>query len=293
CLAEGQQDTDVEARPTSLISPYGVATLELQANFPPSTGTDPNPAQPATKQRMTFSKDSRDFCPGPLCDHQKMELTSRNTLGVWEPKVVSGGGYTVAASQCSNPPDCTTGQAGIPARVSVGLTDAVQPVISAEDPFAVRIGICYTDTTGKHPADSFTITRGYHSWGGNGSNTADLDLQQFFNNLTDRYPKGATETCINLDVQTCFRPEGPNPPLQCRNLDPVRGCPAHGVTAVPTDGACTHPSVEGTDAFDRPACIFPKDELTKLDCKDTAKNCVAQMTPADKKFYYDQASGML
>ncbi|HEV8455755.1 MAG TPA: G8 domain-containing protein, partial [Gemmatimonadales bacterium] len=181
CLAEGQQDTDVEARPTSLISPYGVATLELQANFPPSTGPDPNPAQPATKQRMTFSKDSKDFCPGPLCDHQKMELTSRNTLGVWEPKVVSGGGYTVAASPCSNPPDCTQGQGGIPARVSVGLTDAVKPVISPEDPFAVRIGICYTDTTGKHPAGNFTITRGYRSWGGNGSNTADLDLQQFFN----------------------------------------------------------------------------------------------------------------
>jgi hypothetical protein len=33
--------------------------------------------------------------------------------------------------------------------------------------------------------------------------------------------------------------------------------------------------------------------LTKLDCKDTAKNCVAQLTPADEKFYYDQTSGML
>jgi len=36
------------------------------------------------------------------------------------------------------------GQAGIPARVSVGLTDAVKPDIK-EDAFAVRIGICYTD----------------------------------------------------------------------------------------------------------------------------------------------------
>jgi hypothetical protein len=176
--------------------------------------------------------------------------------------------------------------------VSVGLTDAVKPVINADHPFAVRIGICYTDTSGTHPADNFTITRGYHSWGGNGTNLNDPDVQQFFNNLTDRFPKGATETCINLDVQTCFRPEGQNQPLQCRNLDPVRGCPAHGVTAVPKEG-CQAPSVEGKDAFDRPACIFPKDELTKLDCTDTAKNCVAQLTPADQKFFYDQTSGML
>ena len=293
CLAEGQQDTDVEARPTSLISPYGVATLEFQGNFPPSQAAPPgpNPAQPATKQRLTFTKDYKDFCPGPLCDHQKMELTSRNTLGVWEPKVVSGVGYTVAASPCSNPPNCTTGEAGIPARVSVGLTDAVKPVISAEHPFAVRMGICYTNTDGSHPpAGNFTITRGYHSWGGNGTNFNDLDVQQYFNNLTDRYPKGATETCINLDMQTCF--EKDNQTL-CRNLDPVTGCPAHGVTAVPPSGNCPHPSVQGTDAFDRPACIFPKDELTKLDCTDTGKNCVAKLTPGDNKFHYDQASGML
>lgn len=135
---------------------------------------------------MTFTKDYKDFCPGPLCDHQKMELTSRNMLGVWEPKVVSGVGYTVAASPCSNPPDCTTGEAGIPARVSVGLTDAVKPVISAEHPFAVRMGICYTNTDGSHPpADKFTITRGYHSWGGNGTNFNDLDVQQYFNILTE------------------------------------------------------------------------------------------------------------
>ena len=120
--------------------------------------------------------------------------------------------------------------------MSVGLTDAVKPVISAEHPFAVRIGICYTDTDGTHPAGTFTITRGYHSWGGNGTNFNDLDVQQFFNNLTDRYPKGATETCINLDVQTCFDEGQPDP--SCRNLDPVTGCPAHGVTAVPKNGGC-------------------------------------------------------
>ena len=53
CLAEGQQDTDVEARPTSLISPYGVATLELQANFPPSTGRSPGPQPRATRHQAT------------------------------------------------------------------------------------------------------------------------------------------------------------------------------------------------------------------------------------------------
>ena len=196
----------------------------------------------------------------------------------------------MAASPCSNPPDCTGRvKLGIPARVTLGLTDAVKPVISTEDPFAVRIGICYTDTTGKHPAGTSRSPAAIAP--GAATDRISPIWTCSTSTILPIGTPGATETCINLDVQTCFDLKIRTTPAMPQSA--LGGRPANGVTAIPTDGACTHASVQGTDAFDRPACIFPKDQLTKLDCKDTAKNCVAQLTPADKKFYYDQASGML
>ena len=301
CLAEGQQDADVEARPTALMSPQGVATLEFQAAWPPSTATPPNPAAPGQKQRLTFAKDNKDFCgSGEPCVRETMALTSRNQLGVWEPKVVSGYGYTVTASPCSNPPDCTAGDSGIPKRVSLGLTDAIKPVISAADPFKVRVGLCYTGNDGfTHPNGDFTITRGYRSWGpGAGVEPNDIDLQQFFNNLVVRYPKGDTQTCHNLDTQDCIRLGSPDR-IECKNLDPVKGCPANGVTPIPT-GADTNVNngcPAGTtfvkqDQQDRPACIYPKTTLTQLTCATgTPGDCLKKLT--DKQYFYDKASGML
>jgi hypothetical protein len=295
CLAEGQQDADIEARPTALMSPHGVATLEFQAAYPPSQQTPPNPALPSTKQRLTFTKDSKDFCEsGGPCARQTMELTSRNTQGIWEPKVFSGFGYTVAASPCSNPPQCTEGQAGIPKRVSVGLTDAIKHVISATDPFRVRLGICYTGSDGaSHPSPNFTITRGYRSWGpGGGVNPSDTELQQYFNNLVSRYPKGKTETCHNLDTQDCVRLDGPDR-IECKNLDPAKGCPGNGVTPVPkATGTCPAGTTRvEQDEQNRPACIYPKTTLTALSCSGQPKDCVKQLT--DTTYYYDKMSGML
>ena len=43
-------------------------------------------------QQLTFYKDNLDFGT-----HGSMELKSRNGLGVWEPKVISGYGYVVRA----------------------------------------------------------------------------------------------------------------------------------------------------------------------------------------------------
>ncbi|MCE9624327.1 MAG: hypothetical protein K8R69_02565, partial [Deltaproteobacteria bacterium] len=105
CLSEGQQDNQVEGRPTSLISAGHYATLEFQGLFPSPLPKDP------IKQLMTFEKDQLEFD-----EHPEMKLTSRNGLGVWEPKVASGYGYTVGASTCTRKPDCAD-QAGIPARV--------------------------------------------------------------------------------------------------------------------------------------------------------------------------------
>jgi len=302
CLAEGQQDTDTEARPTSLITPLGVATLEFGGNFPPSLPpppppvVGPNPAQPATKQRLTFTKDYKEFCLDTahpeLCQHQSSQLTSRNTLGIWEPKVVSGYGYTVAASKCANPPACTTGDAGIPARVSVGLTDAVKPVISKDDPFFVRLGICYTNSDGTtHPAGNFTITRGYHSWGGAGTNFNLLDVRKFFNKLNNLYPKVQLpdhgDICENLDIQTCVSP------TKCENLDPERGCPAHGIAlkSAQTGSKCPDGTTEDKDRDSQDVCVYPKTELKPLTCSKTPKECVAELT--HDTFYYDQKSGLL
>ncbi len=265
CLAEGQQDTQAEGRPTSLISAGHYATLEFQALFPTPLPTDPS------KQLMTFQKDQKEFGENP-----EMHLTSRNGLGVWEPKVASGYGYTVQASTCTKPV-CNPNDAGIPARVSVGLTDAVKPGINEDNPFYVRVGICYTnnDAPGSHPANNFTIRRGHRSWGGNGTNTSDPDLQQFFNVLINRYQG---QQCHILDFQ--------NPP----NRDPVNGCPATGVTSIPTGQSCPAPSTQGVDQAGSPACIYPTSTLDSVASIDLLKTNGA---PDLTKYFYDEAKGLL
>lgn len=261
CLAEGEQDAIAEGRPTSLISPGHYATLEFQALFPPPLPVDP------VKQLMTFAKDQEEFG-----EHPEMSLTSRNGLGVWEPKVASGYGYTVQASPCTRKPECSD-QSGIPPRVLVGLTDAVKPEIGEDDPFYVRIGICYTHQNGSYPANDFTITRGYRSWGGNGTNTQDPDLQKYFNVLQNRYQN---ETCHNLDFQ--------NPP----NRDPDTGCPASGVTPFLPDGPCP---VQTNDQQGRPACVFPTGTLSKADSVDEL--ILTDGFPDLTKYFYDESRGML
>jgi len=302
CLAEGQQDTDLEGRPTSLISPLGIATLEFQAAFPDPETKDPG--RPPTKQLLTFTKDYKEFCLDTthpeLCQHQSMPLTSRDRRGIWEPKVVSGYGYSVAASKCADPPACTTGDAGIPARVSVGVADAVGPEISKDNPFVVRLGICYTNSDGTtHPADgNFTITRGYRSWGGGIVETSDLDLRKYFNRLNRQYPK-VKDVDVNTDTEICDGLDSACEGTDCKNLRENLGCPAHGLVPVQHLPGKTCPADAKRDPekdrFNLDVCVFEKHELTKLVCSGTdeasRKKCLAGLT--HDQFYYDKDSGML
>jgi hypothetical protein len=59
-----------------------MATLELQVLFPPTNQTNNPPPPYLQKQQITFTKDAVDFVT-----YGAMTLTSRNALGVWEPKV--------------------------------------------------------------------------------------------------------------------------------------------------------------------------------------------------------------
>jgi len=235
CLSEGAQNAALEERPTSLISPGSMATLEFEALWP-----DPAPIETKHRQVITFTKDQLEFG-----QHQSMDLSGRDGRGVWEPKVTSGHGYTVKA------------ELGIPKRINVGVVDVVQPDISKDNPFYVRLGVCYTNATGTPlTADDFTITRGYKSWGGAGIFFfLDPDLNLLWNRLENRYN---SQVCIDLD--------NANP----RNLDPTNGCPAAGVTVVPT-GGCPAGSTEIADLLPpvptiphpRPACVYPTKPLKK------------------------------
>ena len=307
CLSEGQQDSDTEKRPTSLMSAANMATLEFGALWPPRVAA-PGP-DPGYSQEITFTKDSLDYA-----EHQQMTLvTGRNGQGVWEPKVASGFGYTITAAPGIFPagaplptppipicaPDgnmpgkvpCLTGT-GIPTVVDVGFTDAVKPSTSQTTPFFVRVGICYTSTdqTHRHPADPgmFTISRGYKSYGGGNVSDRDTDLRLFWNKLENRYQG---QTCNNLDVQV------PN------NLpsDPSKGCPADGVTGVPP-GGCPQGSTLGTAQDGTPACIYPKMEMTSVYddadcCPQRDISCIRCLKNGDlpvlDQYFYDPATGWL
>ncbi|WP_280153557.1 hypothetical protein [Piscinibacter sp. XHJ-5] len=261
CLSAGQQDQQFEGRATSLISPGNMATLEFEALWP---------GGPAGQnwQDLSFFKDSLDYGK-----HQSMTLFGRNGQGIWEPKVTSGFGYSVLKAFPSSVPGVVAGPAGIPSIVRVGFTDAVKPDMASR-PFYVRIGICYTDAGGATPTGSFTIRRGYKSWGGNGVSFNNPLLQPFYNQLQNRFNG---EFCHNLDHQNPTQNFG------------ATGCPAHGVTPAPADGSCPPPST--LDAATR-QCIYPVSTLTAASSLSEVTN--ADGTPASfTKYWYDRDIGML
>lgn len=200
CRSTGAQDKVQEGRPTSMISPANMATLDFEALALPERGS-------IHWQDMLFSKDSLDGSA-----HRTMQLQSRNGLGVWEPKVASGASYSVQPRP-GTVPGYLNKFFGVPRTVQVGLTDAVKSGISAANPFYVRVGIRYAGAGGLPPSSGgFTVERGYKSWGGNGVETSDPDLWPYFN-----YYDG------NLGRPNCFNLDAQNP----TNLN-AGNCPAQG-----------------------------------------------------------------
>ena len=299
CLAQGAQDLVLENRPTALMSPSSMATLELQMLYPPSTAENPPPPK-LQKQAITFTKDAPDFGM-----HGSMTLTSRNALGVWEPKVTSGLSYTVTAAIDSN--DKGTA-AGINKILELGIVDAYKPSISPTNPFYVRMGICYASANGK-PANaaSFTIARGYHSYGGGtiGAGPDDLELRVYDNKLNNLYvdPNNNHQDCDNL-VGNNLLPVNVPINLQCPS-NPVQpgcpitptggtglysGCPANGISLA--SQGCPDGTTQATDNRGQPVCVYPTDTLAPA-------ASLSEITNADgtynnlNKYYYDSATGWL
>lgn len=273
CLATGQQDEDLEGRPTSIISPANMATLEFEALYP----IHPNPGNPTHWQDMVFAKNSMDNGA-----YQSMTLAGRNGQGIWEPKVASGFGYQVqSADSSSDLKGDTPANNGMPNIVRVGLTDAVKPDMDkAGKQFYVRLGIRYVNQTGTPlSASNFTITRGFKSWGGNAFyiDPTDLTIRKYFTQL------------ININGQTCLDLDDAHSATKglYNNFGP-NGCPANGVMATPDGGKCLDGSVDdGSGKF----CVFKKKPLTSVtDIRDLTKT---DGTPDGDKYYFDVLNGML
>jgi len=223
CLSTGAQNTLLEGRPTSLISPGSMATVEFSSLFPQAFQKEANGVKEYRyEQILSFSKTTPDKYPDPadktktISYHDQMTLHGRNGLGVWEPKVSNGYGYTVSALSKYNAPDTRPapgGQdVGIPTSFNVGLTDAVLPADSshAVQPFRVRLAICFTGKDKTHPQPKtdvsklFQITRGYKAYGSPTSNEQTLQDRNLWFDIKE---------CKNLDAQ---------------NAGNLAGCPAKG-----------------------------------------------------------------
>lgn len=276
CLSEGAQDKINEGRPTSLISPGNMGTLEFEAFTLPNgvVPSPPPPDQPDTNkltQFVTFTKDTKDYGV-----HQTMTLHSRNNQGIWEPKVTSGLGYTVTAKASPSFPNARP-LAGFPRLISVGVVDVVKPRISKTNPFYTRVGVCYTNVDGSHPDGDFLIKRGYRSWGGNGTEiNGDKQMLKLFNYLDLRY-KG--QRCFNLAAQ--------NP--QILNDEAV-GCPANGIISVPDTRTCPEGSDPGKDVNNLDVCAYRVTTLAKA--ASWAAFQPVNGVPPDT-YFYDKVTGML
>ncbi|MGH8337338.1 MAG: hypothetical protein ACRETL_11085, partial [Gammaproteobacteria bacterium] len=249
------------------MSPGSMGTLEFSTLYP--YVLDSNQKIPAGKypgiptshwQFMTFTRNDASSNGKGGTFLPSMQLTSRAGRGLWEPKVTSGYGYTVAVAPIKKSgqyPE-SSGKSGIANWIDVGMADIVDPNISASHPFFVRLGICYSNTNGTHPQDptKFLIKRGYKSFTGGLVEPSNADLLNYWSgNLP----------CNNIDVNN---PN--NIPYEGNESNPA--CPSTG---------------PGGDSSPGPAyyTMSSQDNISALTNQDG--------TPNLKNFFYDTATGML
>ncbi len=280
CLSLGAQDEKFEGRPTSLISPGNMGTLEFEAFSLPDGVVPPLPVgdQPPRRltQLVTFTKDMTDFDK-----HYSMTLHSRDNQGIWEPKVTSGLGYTVTAAAggpVTSP--VTTRDPGFPRYISVGLVDVVKPRITKADPFVVRVGVCFTNKDGTYPdaVDRFEIKRGYRSWGGGPLDYNNPAIKPFYNKLDLAYED---QRCYNLAAASPFILN-----------DAVKGCPAHGITPRDANNGCPPGAEATTGRNNLPVCAFPPTVMTPAPAINDITKPDGSPNDTDK-YYYDKTTGML
>jgi G8 domain len=213
CLADGPQNDLFENRPSALMTAADIATLEFGALYPPAPTPTPGPGPtPAPTpigglgpfiQQVTFTKDSIDFptLPGFENEHESMVLDSRNFLGLWEPKVMRGYGYTISA------------QKGIPDFIDLGFTEA-ETTDLAKVPFYIRVGICYKSKNGKPSSeDDFTILRGRKSYGLANGEEKQLEDAKVWTDIP---------TCKNLDEANRGNLTGGCPANPSKPFTPVK-----------------------------------------------------------------------
>jgi hypothetical protein len=262
CRSTGMQNERLEGRPTSLISPSPMATLEFSALFPVAPQGGDNPTR--YEQWLTFAKTAPDTYPAPVNTIRgDMALHGRDGRGMWEPKVSNGYGYTVSATSKYSAPGKAPAPAGadvgIPAAFNLGLTDAILPLDPKTHkvlaPFHVRVAICFTDKNGNHPQPKtdikkmFKVVRGYKSYGLPTSN--EDTLRNYWRKIED---------CNNLDAD--------NPKNKA-------GCPAKTVVV---NGECP----DG-DPPENNEC--PTKELTANDGRTWEND--------ENSWFYDKSGGRL
>ncbi len=146
CHSKGAQNALATGRESSLMSPHDYATLEATVWYGNSgLNTD----------TLVFTKDMKDYD-----EFQSMSLVGRNFQGVYEPKLMDQLGYTIAPKG-----------KGLPDYVSLGFIDVRKPDLSEDNPFMVRIGLCYKsinaagDTIMPSSPNDFLVDFGRKSYG--------------------------------------------------------------------------------------------------------------------------------
>ena len=207
--------------------------------------------------------------------------------------------------------------AGINKIVELGVVDAYKPAISPTNPFYVRVGLCYQSANRK-PASalSFTIARGYHSYGGGtiGAGPDDLELRPFYNKLNNLFvdQNNNHQDCDNLVGNNLLPVEQPINLLCPSNPVPsgcpyspdggttfYSGCPANGITLA--SGGCPPGTTQATDNRGQTACVYPTDtlvpaaSLSEITNSDGSYNSIPDMNKRTglDKYYYDAPTGWL